>query len=126
MDTARTARILLAEDEGKVGRPVVDRLRADGHDVRWVRTLRETRDALQEGPADILVLDLTLENDPLEFFQALRHTAQNPSGGVVVLVERADVRGRERAHQLGAAAVLAKPLQADEVADAVARLAVHL
>jgi CheY-like chemotaxis protein len=41
---------------------------------------------------------------------------------VVVLAEKADVHARERAAQLGAAAVVTKPLNVDDVARAVLEL----
>jgi DNA-binding response OmpR family regulator len=87
--------------------------------VRRVRTIREARQELTDNPPDLLVLDTALETDGLEFFQALRSRPEAPPGGVIVLTDRSDIHARERAHQLGAAAVIAKPLKLDEVAQAV-------
>ena len=111
--------VLLAEAEPSVAKVVSSRLDEDGVLVRWVRTVREARQELADNPPDVLVLDTALETDGLEFFQALRTRPEAPRGGVIVLTDRADVHARERAAQLGAAAVVTKPLKVDEVAQAV-------
>jgi CheY-like chemotaxis protein len=91
------ARILLAEDEVIVARPLILALREGGHEVRWVRAVRELRAEL---PAFAP-----------EFLQAIRFTADCPPAGVVVLAEPGDTLSRDRAHQLGAAAVVNKPVE---------------
>jgi DNA-binding response OmpR family regulator len=120
---ARPAEILLVEDEMTSGQLATTTLRGAGHNVRWVRSARDARAHLRERLPDLLILDLTLEIDGLELLQALRFSPSDPRGGIVVLTEPGDTRGRERAHQLGAAAVLAKPIRGPELADAVNELA---
>ena len=102
--------IVVAEDESRVAQAVRSRLASDGHEVHWVRTARDARAELRERPCDLLLLDVTLETDGLELLQALRFSPQAPRGGIVILAEREDVSTQERAQQLGAAAVLSKPL----------------
>lgn len=114
--------VLLAEAEDSVARLVAARLDLDGVGVRWVRTIREARKELEDNPPDLLVLDTALETDGLEFFQALRSRPEAPRGGVIVLADSRDVHARERAAQLGAAAVVTKPLKVDAVAQAVKEL----
>ena len=122
MKTTKTADILVVEDETASGQLVTSTLRGDGHTVRWVRSVRDARAQLRERPPDLLVLDLTLETDGLELLQALRFSPADPRGGIVVLAEGSDTRGRERAQQLGAAAVLSKPLKGPELTAAVKEL----
>jgi two-component system catabolic regulation response regulator CreB len=98
---------------------VASALDTEGIAVRWVRTIREARTELSDNPPDLLLLDVALETDGLEFFQALRNRPDAPRGGVVVLTERSDTHARERAHQLGAAAVVTKPVKGDDVAQLV-------
>jgi two-component system OmpR family response regulator len=112
-------RILIAEDLASVAQPVISHLSDRGHEVRWVRAVREIRTELPEYQPDVLLLDVTLDTDGLEFFQAIRFAPECPPGGVVVLTEEGNVAMRERASQLGAAAVLTKPLNADELATVV-------
>jgi DNA-binding response OmpR family regulator len=114
--------VLLAEAEPAVAKVVSTQLDDEGIAVRWVRTIREARTALLDEPPDLMVLDVALETDGLEFFQALRHRPEAPPGGVVVLTDRADAHARERAHQLGAAAVVTKPLRVEDLAQVVREL----
>ena len=120
------ARILLAEDQATVAQPVVDRFSGSGHDIRWVRAVREARVQLTEFAPDVLILDTTLDTDGLELFQALRFAPEHPPGGVVILTEPGDIGTKERAQQLGAAAVMAKPLQVDELLETVEDLLTYI
>ena len=109
------ARILLAEDEGLVARPLITTLREQGHEVRWVRAIRELRTELPGFRPEVLLLDVTLDTDGLEFLQAIRFTSDCPPGGVVVLTDPGDTISRDRAHQLGAAGVVTKPVEGAEL-----------
>src|SRR5437660_112157 len=113
------ARILLAEDEAAVAQPVIDRFTELGHDVRWARAVRQVRAELPAFAPDVLILDVTLDTDGLELFQALRFAPEHPAAGVVILTEPGDIATRERAQQLGAAAVVAKPIRGDELVHVV-------
>jgi DNA-binding response OmpR family regulator len=120
------ARILLAEDQASVAQPVLTVFNGSGHDVRWVRAVREVRAQLTEFSPDVLILDTTLDTDGLELFQALRFSPEHPPAGVIILTEPGDISARERAQQLGAAAVLAKPLRGDEIVEIVEDLLTYL
>jgi DNA-binding response OmpR family regulator len=119
MEVLAKGTVLLAEAEATLAKVVSSRLDDEGIAVRWVRTIREARTELADNPPDLLLLDVALETDGLEFFQALRSRPEAPRGGVVVLTEQGDTHARERAHQLGAAAVVTKPLKVDDVAQVV-------
>lgn len=120
------ARILLAEDQASVAQPVLTVFNNSGHDVRWVRAVREVRAQLGEFAPDVLILDTTLDTDGLELFQALRFSPEHPPAGVIILTEPGDISTKERAQQLGAAAVLAKPLRGDELVEVVEDLLTYL
>ena len=111
------ARILIAEDEKAVAGPLVQALGERGHQVRWVRTVREVRAALPEFDPALLLLDTTLDTDGLELFQALRFAPECPPAGIVILTPAGDIPVKERATQLGAAAVLPKPLDEEHVVE---------
>jgi DNA-binding response OmpR family regulator len=119
---SRAARILIAEEHRAVAMPLVARLASRGHTVRWVRAVREIRSELPAFDPHVLVLDVALDTDGLEFFQAIRFTPQCPPGGVVVLIEPGDTYSRDRANQLGAAAVVSKPVDEDHLARLVEEL----
>ena len=116
------ARILLAEDQASVAAPVVSKLVEAGHEVRWVREMRQLRKQMADIPPDLLLLDTTLDTDGLEYFQAIRFAPEHPRAGVVILTPPGDIRTKERAQQLGAAAVLAKPLDEDALVAVVGDL----
>ena len=105
------ARIMLAEDEVTVARPLILALRGGGHEVRWVRAVRELRTELPAFSPALLLLDVSLDTDGLEFLQAIRFTELCPPAGVVVLADPGDIASRDRAHQLGAVAVVNKPVE---------------
>jgi len=120
------ARILLAEDQASVAQPVLNVFTNSGHDVRWVGAVRGVRAQLSEFSPDVLILDTTLDTDGLELFQALRFAPEHPPAGVIILTEPGDISTRERAQQLGAAAVLAKPVRGDELVEVVEDLLTYL
>ena len=120
------ARILLAEDQASVAQPVLNLFTSSGHDVRWVRAVREVRVELSDFSPDVLILDTTLDTDGLELFQALRFSPQHPPAGVIILTEPGDIGTKERAQQLGAAAVLAKPVRGDELFEVVEDLLTYV
>ena len=122
MEEMTKGTVLLAEAEPTLAKVVTTRLDVEGIAVRWVRTVREARTELSDNPPDLLLLDVALETDGLEFFQAIRSRPEAPRGGVVVLTEQGDIHARERAHQLGAAAVVTKPIKVDDVAQVVCDL----
>ena len=120
------ARILVAEDEGTVARPLVGALEKRGHEVRWVRAVRELRSELPAFSPQLLLLDVSLDTDGLEFLQAIRFAPHCPPGGVVVLIDPGDTGSRDRAHQLGAAAVIAKSPVPEQVVEVVEELIAYL
>lgn len=121
-----SARILLVEDESAPARTATTALQALGHQVHWVRSVREARQELRDASWDVLMLDVSLDSDGLEFFQAIRFAPEHPGGGVVIMTEPGDVPTKERAKQLGAAAVVSKPLVADELVAVVQDLLAFL
>lgn len=120
------ARILIAEDEVAVAQPVITRFTGIGHEVRWARAVREVRAELPLFEPDVLILDSSLDTDGLELFQAIRFAPEHPRAGVIILTEPGDVVTRERAHQLGAAAVVMKPFRGAELVDLVEDLLTYL
>ncbi len=120
------ARILIAEDEAAVAQQVINRFTLRGHDVHWARAVREVRAELPLFEPDVLILDATLDTDGLELFQALRFAPEHPRAGVVILTAAGDVGARERAQQLGAAAVMMKPVRNDELVEIVEDLLTYI
>jgi DNA-binding response OmpR family regulator len=120
------ARILIAEDEAAVAQQVINRFTLRGHEVRWAKAVREIRAELPVFAPDVLILDATLDTDGLELFQALRFAPEHPRAGVVILTAAGDIGARERAQQLGAAAVMMKPVRNDELVEIVEDLLTYI
>jgi DNA-binding response OmpR family regulator len=120
------ARILIAEDQAAVAQQIINRFTVRGHDVRWAKAIREVRAELTAFDPDVLILDATLDTDGLELFQAIRFAPEHPRAGVVILTADGDVGARERAQQLGAAAVMMKPVRHDELVDIVEDLLTYI
>ncbi len=113
-------RIVLAENEAAVAKPLVAQLQNIGHDITWVDNVRELRDVMEVGDVDVLILANTLDTDGLEYLQSIRFAPHHPRGGVIVISD--SVSARERGLQLGAAAALPKPLIGDDLLTTLAEL----
>ncbi len=118
----RQARVLYVEDQELDAAPIIRTLSPLMEEFRWVKSARELRATAPDYAPTLLILDATLETDGLEYFQAIRFSPQHPDLGVIVLTDRGDRVTRERAQQLGAAAVLSKPCTPEEVLATIDRL----
>lgn len=107
------ARILLVEDDDRLGRQVADNLAAAGFDVTW----RTRGDAVEDddlGAASLVVLDLMLPGaHGLDVLKRIRERAHPVP--VLVLSARQDTRDKVRAFELGADDYLAKPFWPEEL-----------
>jgi len=77
--------------------------------------------ALEDQPVVALQLTVIGREDDVGVVAptALPDAPEHPPAGVVILTESGDIAMRERAQQLGAAAVVTKPLRGDELAEVV-------
>ncbi len=103
-------RVLLVEDD----QPIADSLRRGlvryGYDVTWVRTGAEALDA---GPADMVLLDLGLPDvDGLDVCRELRARGDVP---IIVISARADEVDRVVGLEIGADDYVSKPFGVREV-----------
>jgi DNA-binding response OmpR family regulator len=111
-------KILIVEDERRVGRFIERALQEQAYTVRLVETCAEARDALAESPYDAIVLDLGLpDGDGLTLLREWRTSGFNEP--VLILSARDAVEDRIRGLNIGADDYLAKPFSVDEL---VARL----
>ncbi|MDX3187205.1 response regulator transcription factor [Streptomyces sp. MN03-5084-2B] len=103
-------RVLLVEDD----QPIADSLRRGlvryGYEVTWVRT---GTDALDAGPADMVLLDLGLPDvDGLDVCRELRARGDVP---IIVISARADEVDRVVGLEIGADDYVSKPFGVREV-----------
>lgn len=108
------ARILLIEDDVKLGAYVEKGLRQEGHVVDWVRDGRSGLDRLLSGQFGAAVLDLMLpELNGLEVLERARtRRCQTP---VIMLSARSEVEHRVSGLQAGADDYLGKPFSFAEL-----------
>ncbi|MDR0901736.1 MAG: response regulator transcription factor [Opitutaceae bacterium] len=107
-------KILIVEDERKVGRFIERALAEQHHTARLVGTCAAALDALAESPCDAIVLDLGLpDGDGLDLLRQWRAAGFNEP--VLILSARDAVSDRVRGLNLGADDYLPKPFSVEEL-----------
>ncbi len=122
VDAAGRATLVLAEDEPMIGRILEFKLKMEGHELLWVRTAHEAQSLVKQGQVDLLLADVTLEEDGRELCQRLINSGLEPPAGIVLMPEQRDPEGRERALAAGAREVILKPFKPTVVAATIRRL----
>ena len=122
-----SARILLAEDDGEFRELLSCRLRGAGYDVTEVSDGQELLERLIEGhehdgrhePFDVVLSDINMPHfSALDVMVGARRCLTLTP--VILMTAFGDLRTHEQASQLGAAAVLDKPFQLEELSAALA------
>jgi DNA-binding response OmpR family regulator len=105
-------RILLVEDDEKLGSQVLEQLREAGHEAAW---LRDGASALRIEPREygLLVLDLMLPG--AHGLDVLKHWRSKSDAPVLVLSAKTDTTIKVRALELGADDYLTKPFWPEEL-----------
>lgn len=107
-------KILLVEDEPKVGRFIQRGLTEAGYDCAWVVTGAEAGAANAATPHDLVILDLGLpDGDGLDLLRRWREGGFREP--VLILSARGDRADRVKGLDLGADDYLAKPFGFDEL-----------
>lgn len=120
LDSFRTAKVLLVDDEPAF-RLLAERfLRQQGHQVLLAADLNQARTQLAQQQVDLVLLDLSLPPafDPEQTLQALPELAGQP---VIILTGHAERELALKAVSLGAWDFLAKPIDPDLLAVVVRR-----
>ena len=116
------ARVLVVDDEPKLGRVVAQMLELDGHAVTRAGGGREALERLGEERFDVVVTDLRMpEVDGLAVLRAAR--ALGPPAEVVLMTAYGTAESAVEAMKSGAADYVTKPFSMDELRLRVARLA---
>jgi EAL domain-containing protein (putative c-di-GMP-specific phosphodiesterase class I) len=117
---AARARVLLAEDDEHIRRPLGRSLAAVGYEVVMVENGREALAQVREAPFDVIVSDIVMPE--LDGIQLLRAIRERDADVPVVLVTGApDVATAMQAVRLGALLYLTKPVDLEEMKHVVAR-----
>ena len=116
------ARILVADDEPRLGNVVTQMLQLDGHEVLRVGGGQDALAALSSGRFDVVVTDLRMPGvDGLAVLRGARALPAPP--GVILMTAHASAESAVEAMKAGAADYLTKPFAMDELRIRVNRLA---
>jgi len=119
LETTRTRRILIADDEQPVRDFLAKLLRARGCSIDTCTSGPETLELLQSKEFDVVVLDLELRSHPSGMEIIRRRPMPNQHARYVVLTGKGTDDRRDQAMLLGAAAFLDKPSHARTIIAAI-------
>ena len=116
------ARILVVDDEAKLGRVVVEMLEGAGHEAAHVGGGRAALDRIRAEPPDIVLTDLRMAD--LDGMAVLRETRRlAPATDVVIMTAHATAQNAVEAMKEGALDYLIKPFAMDELRMRIGRIA---
>jgi DNA-binding NtrC family response regulator len=114
-------RILIVDDEAKLGKVLVEALESVGHEVEWLKSGRDALGRVDAGGVDVVVTDLRMPG--MDGMAVLRETRRrSPGTDVVVMTAYASAAGAVEAMKEGAADYLVKPFALEELRLRVTRL----
>jgi two-component system chemotaxis response regulator CheY len=113
--------LLLVDDDGLTRQAFGIVLTRQGYTVRGAADGQEALDSLRSGPLpDCILLDLPMPAMSGKQFRT-RQRQHKEWAGIPVLVVSGDARGEEEAALMGAAGYLAKPVDVEDLLDAVGK-----
>jgi two-component system, NtrC family, response regulator HydG len=116
------ATILVADDEPKLGKLVVEMLESAGHQVSHVSGGRAAIEKIGSAPPDIVLTDLRMPE--VDGMAVLREAKKlSPTTDVVMMSAHATAQNAVDAMKLGAVDYLIKPFAMDELRLRIARIA---
>jgi DNA-binding response OmpR family regulator len=107
-------KVLIVEDEVRLGQFLKQGLSEHAHTVTWVQTCRDANDALVETKYDLIVLDLSLpDGDGIDLVREWRASGFNEP--VLILSARDSLEDRIKGLDVGADDYLPKPFSLEEL-----------
>lgn len=107
-------KVLIVEDEIRLGQFLKQGLSEQSYTVEWVKTCADANDAISEGHFDVIVLDLNLpDGDGLDLVQEWR--ASGFTEPVLILSARDSLEDRIKGLDYGADDYLPKPFSLEEL-----------
>ena len=107
-------KVLIVEDEARLGQFLKQGLSEHAHTANWVQTCRDANDAMVETKYDLIVLDLSLpDGDGLELVREWRASGLNEP--VLILSARDSLEDRIKGLDVGADDYLPKPFSLEEL-----------
>ena len=107
-------KILIVEDQDRLGNFLERGLKECAYTVTWVRTCQDARDALADSTYDVIVLDLGLpDGDGIDLLRQWRGSGFNEP--VLILSARDTLADRIKGLDIGADDYLPKPFSFEEL-----------
>jgi DNA-binding response OmpR family regulator len=107
-------KVLIVEDQKRLGSFLEQGLKECAYTVRWVQTCAEARDALADSSYDVILLDLGLpDGDGIDLLRQWRSNGFNEP--VLILSARDTVADRIKGLDVGADDYLPKPFSFEEL-----------
>jgi len=107
-------KVLLVEDDVRIGRFVEKGLKENSYTVTWCRSIAAANDAISESGYDLVILDLGLpDGDGIQLLREWRQCAFDEP--VLILSARDSVEDRVQGLNLGADDYLPKPFSFEEM-----------
>lgn len=107
-------RVLLLEDDTKIGSAVRDHIAASGHAVDWAPDIATAMDLLAVVPFDLALLDMSLpDGSGLSVLKKVRELG--PSASIIILSAHSRVADRIKGLNAGADDYLVKPFDLSEL-----------
>ena len=104
---------MLVEDEPAISEPLAEHLERDGFEAMVASTLAEAREAFQQRPPDLILLDVMLpDGDGRDLARHIRKGSDVP---IVMLTARGEEIDRVLGLELGADDYVVKPFSAREL-----------
>lgn len=108
--------VLIVDDNLDASEVLAMLVEAEGFTAATARTLGEAREQIVAQRPRIVLLDVNLpDGNGLSLLAEIKDDQQTAGIGVVILSGMADDRLKQEAHLLGAAAVIAKPLDHEQL-----------
>jgi DNA-binding response OmpR family regulator len=120
MKLARSARVLIVDDETNIRLMLRTALRSEGYAVAEATNGREALTAIEREVPAVMMLDLSMPVlDGLGVLQELRNVPADRKPRVIVLTAYGSIPTAVKATRMGAVDFLEKPVSPDEVREAV-------
>ncbi len=109
-----SSKLLLLEDEINVGSTLNERLKNEGFDTRWAKTIADANPVLQKDSFDLALLDVNLP-DGSGFDVAKLIRDRHPGTAVIFLTAAGTAEDRVHGLELGAEDYVVKPFNTKEL-----------
>lgn len=106
-------RLLLVEDDRSLGATLCERLSRESYDVSWVETQQRALKKLNEGPWDLVILDIGLPDG--SGFDLARHIKEQTPLPLMFLTALGTAEHRLKGFEIGAEEFIPKPFHLREL-----------